>query len=100
MLWPRRMRVRIPPGARMKPKTAARFNRVENALLHTYDDEALADIKVLAEEMEAAQEVLREIEVSVVLADDLSLKAQLTALLGVVDRHSAIARKALGELKA
>ena len=44
-----------------------------------------------------AREVLREIAVDVVLADDLAVEAQRSALWTVVRHHTAIAKTALGD---
>jgi hypothetical protein len=49
------------------------------------------DIASLLEQLETAQNVLREIAVPVVLANDLTPQAQVAALRGVVDHHSALA---------
>lgn len=47
-----------------------------------------------------AEEVLAEIAVDVVLADDLSLEAQVAALATVIRHHSEIASNALADLAA
>lgn len=50
----------------------------------------------MADNTDPRNAVLREIAVDVVLADDLSVEEQRDALWGVVRRHTAIAKEALG----